>query len=120
VETVSRYFNGASDTAPNDVFAKAGERTRARALGGGEPWVPADVLPDIYIAMGQTAENVCEQEGVTREEMDAFAKLSQDRAQAAIESGFYEDEITPVTMPDGTVVRTDDCPRAGTTLEGLA
>src|ERR1700712_102788 len=59
VETVSRYFNGASDTAPSEAFAKAGERTRARAQGAQAPWSPAEGLPDIYIAMGQTAENVC-------------------------------------------------------------
>ena len=70
--------------------------------------------------MGQTAENVAEFEHVSREEMDEFAKLSQDRAVASIENGFFGDEITPVTLPDGTVVAKDDGPRAGTTLEGLA
>jgi len=70
--------------------------------------------------MGQTAENVREVEGVTREEMDAFAKLSQDRASANVANGFFEAEITPLTLPDGTVVSKDDCPREGTTLEGLA
>ena len=70
--------------------------------------------------MGQTAENVAEVEDVTREEMDEFAKLSQDRAVANIENGFFDEEITPVTLPDGTVVSKDDGPRAGTTLEGLA
>jgi acetyl-CoA C-acetyltransferase len=70
--------------------------------------------------MGQTAENVRERENVSREEMDEFAKRSQDRAVARIEDGFFADEITPVTLPDGTVVDKDDGPRAGTTLEGLA
>ena len=120
VETVSRYGSGASDTAPNTVFADAGERTAERALGGGPDWTPPTGLPDIYIAMGQTAENVAEFEHVSREEMDEFAKLSQDRAVANIENGFFDDEITPVTLPDGTVVAKDDGPRAGTTLEGLA
>ncbi len=83
-------------------------------------WSPPEGLPDLYIAMGQTAENVREYEGVTREEMDEFAKLSQDRAVASVENGFFADEITPVTLPDGTVVSKDDGPRAGTTLEGLA
>ncbi len=119
VETVSRYGSGASDTAPNGVFQHAGERTAERSLGGQPVWSPAEGLPDIYIAMGQTAENVRELENVSRQEMDEFAKLSQDRAVARIEDGYYEDEITPVTMPDGTVVSTDDGPRAGTTLEGL-
>jgi acetyl-CoA C-acetyltransferase len=120
VETVSRYFAGASDTAPNPVFAESGERTTLRAQGGQPSWTPSAGLPDIYIAMGQTAENVREAEGVTREEMDEFAKLSQDRAAEAIENGFFEREITPLTLPDGTVVSKDDCPRPGTTLEGLA
>jgi acetyl-CoA C-acetyltransferase len=120
VETVSRYGNGASDTAPNPVFSGPGERTAERALGGGPSWTPPEGLPDIYIAMGQTAENVCEVEGLTRAELDEFAKLSQDRAVANVENGFFADEITPVTVPDGTVVSTDDGPRAGTTLEGLA
>ncbi len=120
VETVSRYGNGASDTAPNPVFASAGERTAERSLGGGPAWTPPDGLPDIYIAMGQTAENVVEAEQVTREEMDEFAKLSQDRAVANVENGWFNDEIVAVTLPDGTVVSKDDGPRAGTTLEGLA
>ena len=120
VETVSRYGSGASDTAPNARFATAGERTAERALGGSPEWAPPADLPDIYIAMGQTAENVAEYEHVTREEMDEFAKLSQDRAVANVENGFFADEIIPVTLPDGTVVSKDDGPRAGTTLEGLA
>jgi acetyl-CoA C-acetyltransferase len=119
VEAVSRYGSGASDTAPNGVFQQAGERTAERSLGGQPVWSPSEGLPDIYIAMGQTAENVRELEDVSRREMDEFAKLSQDRAVARIEDGYYEDEITPVTMPDGTVVATDDGPRAGTTIEGL-
>jgi acetyl-CoA C-acetyltransferase len=77
-------------------------------------------LPDIYIAMGQTAENVREYEGVSRAEMDEFAKLSQDRAVANVENGYFADEITPVSLPDGTVAEKDDGPRAGVTLEGLA
>ena len=70
--------------------------------------------------MGQTAENVAEFEGVTREEMDEFAALSQQRATASLERGFWEREITPVTTPDGTVVSQDDGIRPGTTVEGLA
>jgi acetyl-CoA C-acetyltransferase len=120
VETVSRYNHCASDTAPNSVFAAAGERTAERALGGQPPWSPPEGLPDIYIAMGQTAENVRELEGVTRTEMDEFAKLSQDRAVENVENGFFADEITPVTLPDGAKVTTDDGPRPNTTLEGLA
>jgi acetyl-CoA C-acetyltransferase len=120
VEAVSRYGNGAADTAPNDVFKPAGERTALRAQGGQPPWSPPDGLPDIYIAMGQTAENVREIENVTRQEMDEFAALSQQRAVANVENGFFADEITPLTLPDGSVVALDDGPRPGTTVEGLA
>jgi acetyl-CoA C-acetyltransferase len=120
VETVSRYASGASDTAPNPVFGSAGERTAQRAQGGQPSWSPPEGLPDMYIAMGQTAENVREVEGVTRQEMDEFAARSQQLAVASVENGFFADEITPVTLPDGTVVSADDGPRAGTTAEGLA
>jgi acetyl-CoA C-acetyltransferase len=122
VETVSRYRYGASDTGPhNEAFKGAEERTAARSAAAGEPWTPfAAGLPDVYIAMGQTAENVAELEGVSREEMDEFALLSQQRAVESQKNGFFEREIIPVTLPDGTVVTTDDGPRANTTLEGLA
>ncbi|MFM8847679.1 MAG: acetyl-CoA C-acetyltransferase [Actinomycetota bacterium] len=120
VEAVSRYGSGASDTAPNAIFQGPGERSKLRSAGGQPTWTPPTGLSDAYIAMGQTAENVREVEGVTREEMDAFAKLSQDRASANVANGFFEAEITPLTLPDGTVVSKDDCPREGTTLEGLA
>ena len=120
VETVSRYGNGASDTAPNPAFATSGERTAERSLGGSPAWTPSEGLPDIYIAMGQTAENVVEAEQVSRQEMDEFAKLSQDRAVANVENGWFNDEIVAMTLPDGTVVSKDDGPRAGTTLDGLA
>jgi acetyl-CoA C-acetyltransferase len=120
VETVSRYAAGASDTAPNPVFQGPGERTRARAQGGQGTWTPPDGLPDIYIAMGQTAENVVEAEGVTREEMDRFGVRSQNLACEFIDKGFFEREITPLTLPDGTVVSTDDGPRAGTTYEAVS
>jgi len=75
---------------------------------------------DIYISMGQTAENVAELEKVGRQEMDEFAALSQNRAVASQENGFFEREIIPVTLADGTVVSKDDGPRANTTVEGLA
>jgi acetyl-CoA C-acetyltransferase len=120
VETVSRYMNGASDTGPhNPLFADAEARTSERT-NGASSWEPPAGLPDIYIAMGQTAENVVLAEGVTREEMDEWGARSQQRAVAAQERGFFEREITPVTTPSGTVVSKDDGPRPGTTVEKLA
>ncbi|HXW38438.1 MAG TPA: acetyl-CoA C-acetyltransferase [Acidimicrobiales bacterium] len=122
VETVSRYRFGAADTGPHhEAFATAEARTAARTPAAGEPWTPLEgVLPDVYIAMGQTAENVAELKKVSREEQDEFALQSQTRAVAAQDSGFFDREIIPVTTPAGDVVTKDDGPRRGTTLEGLA
>jgi acetyl-CoA C-acetyltransferase len=121
VETVSRFQYGASDTGPhNPAFADAEGRTQARAPKVTDPWTPPKGLPDVYIAMGQTAENVAEYEKVTREEMDEFAALSQQRAVESQGNGFFEREIIPVTLEDGTVVTKDDGPRPGTTVEGLS
>ena len=121
VETVSRFGLGASDVGPhNPRFAEAEARTAARTPKVTEPWSPPTGLPDVYIAMGQTAENVAELEKVSREEMDQFALLSQTRAVESQGNGFFEREIIPVTTPGGTVVTKDDGPRPGTTLEGLA
>jgi acetyl-CoA C-acetyltransferase len=117
VETVSQYASGASDTAPNATFKDSGARTRQRAEGGHGTWAPGEGLPDVYIAMGQTAENVVEHEGVTREEMDRFGVRSHNLACAHIDNGFFEREITPITLADGTVVSKDDGPRAGTNYE---
>jgi acetyl-CoA C-acetyltransferase len=121
VETVSRYANGAADTGPhNPLFADAEARTFERAPVAGDPWTPLAGLPDVYIAMGQTAENVAEFKKVSRQEQDEFAVQSQTRAVTAQETGFFEREIIPVTTPNGDVVTKDDGPRPGTTLEGLA
>jgi acetyl-CoA C-acetyltransferase len=121
VEAVSRYMNGASDVGPHhEAFAEAEARTAERAQGGAETWTPPSGLPDIYIAMGQTAENVVQAEGVSRQEMDEWGARSQQRAVESQENGFFEREITPYTLPDGTVVSKDDGPRAGTTVEKLA
>ena len=122
VETVSRFGSGASDSgkAMNPVFGDALARTESRSAKFTEPWKPAAGLPDIYIAMGQTAENVVEQEGVSRLEMDEFAVRSQELAVQHQENGFFSREIIPVTLPDGTVMSKDDGPRAGTTLEKLS
>jgi acetyl-CoA C-acetyltransferase len=123
VEAVSRFGKGMSDGLPdtqNPRFREATERSAARSAGGMKPWEPASGLPDVYIAMGQTAENVRELEGVTRAEMDRFAALSQQRAVASQENGFFEREIAPLELPDGKVVSRDDGPRPGTTVEKLA
>ncbi len=121
VETVSRYMNGAADTGPHNVlFTDAEARTVARTPKVTEAWAPQSGLPDVYIQMGQTAENVAEYENVSRLEMDEFAVMSQNRAVAAQERGFFEREIVPVTLADGTVISKDDGPRPGTNLEGLS
>ena len=122
VETVSRYGAGASDSAKamNPVFADAMARTATRSEKVTDPWTPQPGLPDIYISMGQTAENVAEFEQVSRAEMDEFALRSQELAVASQSNGFFEREIIPYTLPDGTVMTSDDGPRAGTTLEKLA
>jgi acetyl-CoA C-acetyltransferase len=120
VETVSRYASGASDTAPNPIFKTPGERTKARAAGGQPKWTPPLGISDMYIAMGQTAENVRETENVSRQEMDEFAARSQQRACENVANGFFEREITPLTLPDGRVIAKDDGPRAGTTVEALS
>jgi acetyl-CoA C-acetyltransferase len=122
VETVSRYGSGASDSgkALNPLFSDALARTQSRSEKVTVPWTAQPGLPDIYIAMGQTAENVAELENVSRLEMDEFAVRSQALAVAHQENGFFEREIIPVTLPDGTVISKDDGPRAGTTLEKLS
>jgi acetyl-CoA C-acetyltransferase len=125
VETVSRYAKGNSDAWPdtrNPVFAEAEERSLKAAQGGVEWHDPrADgAVPDIYLAMGQTAENLAQAKGITREQMDEFGVRSQNLAEKAIADGFWQREIIPVTAPDGTVISKDDGPRAGVTTEGVA
>lgn len=126
VETVSRFAKGNSDSLPdtrNPLFAEAEARSTLLETGGVDGWTDprlGGALPDVYIAMGQTAENVARREGITREEMDRFGVRSQNLAEAAIARGFYASEITPVTLPDGTIVAADDGPRAGVTYEAMA
>ena len=126
VECVSRYPKGAADYLPdtmNPVFDGALARSAARAGEGGDPWQdPRDLgeLPDVYIAMGQTAENVAQVKGVTRAMQDEFAVRLQNLAEKAIANGFWEREITPITLPDGRIVSSDDGPRPGVTLEAVA
>jgi acetyl-CoA C-acetyltransferase len=126
VECVSRYANGRGDGLPgthNDVFATARARTVERSEGAGGDWHDPrldGLAPDVYIAMGQTAENLAQLKGVSREIQDEFGVRSQNLAEQAIASGFWAREITPVTLPDGTVVSKDDGPRAGVTLDAVA
>ena len=121
VETVSRYMNGAADTGPhNELFADAEQRSAERTSGESGNWEAPDGLPDVYIAMGQTAENVAEHLGISRERQDEFGVRSQNLAEAAMKRGFFEQEITPYTLPDGSVVSKDDGIREGTTLEGVS
>jgi acetyl-CoA C-acetyltransferase len=126
VECVSRYGNGSSDSWPdtqNAVFTAAKERTGARSGAGAPDWHdPREdgQVPDVYIAMGQTAENVAQLRGITRQAQDEFGVRSQNLAEKALANGFWQRDITPLTLPDGTVVAADDGPRAGTTLEKVA
>jgi acetyl-CoA C-acetyltransferase len=126
VEMVSRFAKGNSDSLPdthNPRFADAETRVAKVAESGADSWHdPREDgdIPDVYVAMGQTAENLALLKDVTRQDMDEFAVRSQNLAEEAIGNGFWEREITPVTTPDGTVVSTDDGPRAGTTLEGIS
>lgn len=126
VETVSNFSKGTADHWPdthNPIFADAEARTAARAEGGAPVWTDPraeGLLPDVYIPMGQTAENVAQMTGITREEQDRWGVRSQERAVAAVDRGHFANEITPVTMPDGTVVSADDGPRPGTTYEKIS
>ena len=120
VECVSRFQYGMADGGPqNPRFQEAVDRTATRNAEGAA-WAPAEGLPDIYMSMGETAENVAQHMKVSRREQDEFAALSQQRAVAAQERGFFDREIVPVTNADGTVVAKDDGPRPGTTVEKLA
>jgi acetyl-CoA C-acetyltransferase len=125
VETVSRYGKGTSDSWPdthNPVFTEAEERTAEAAKGGVDWHDPREdgLVPDIYMTMGQTAENVATLRGLTREELDEFGVRSQNLAEKAIANGFWAREITPVTTPDGNVVAADDGPRPGVTIEAVS
>jgi len=126
VEMVSRYVKGNSDMIPgtaNPLFDEAVARTAKTAETGADSWRDpreSGQIPDVYIAMGQTAENLARQKDISREQMDEFAARSQNLAEKAIANGFFEREITPVTTPGGTVMTKDDGPRAGVTVEGMA
>jgi acetyl-CoA C-acetyltransferase len=105
VEWVSRY---------NERQEAAGAADQNEKLQGNNG------QPNVYIPMGLTAENVADKWEVSRADMDKYAQRSQELAVAAQESGFFDREIVPVTLPDGTVVAKDEGPRASSTLEKLA
>jgi acetyl-CoA C-acetyltransferase len=106
VECVSRYSYGAANT-------REGRNPRL------EPGNP-EGYPDIYISMGETAENVAEREHVTRQEMDLYATRSQRLAVESQGNGYFDREIVPVPLPNGTTMTCDDGPRPNTTPEVLA
>jgi acetyl-CoA C-acetyltransferase len=139
VEAISRGRRGHSDSPPvvdgadprdrsrnpwtNPLFTQAQARSSQRASGGAPTWTdPRDrgELPDVYVAMGQTAENVAALRGVSRAEQDEFAARSQQLYEQAAAAGFWKREITPVTLSDGAVMEADESPRAATTVERLA
>jgi acetyl-CoA C-acetyltransferase len=127
VECVSRYRGfGSAGVDPvdthNPVFAVAEQRSLAAAASNRRWHDPRGdgLLPDIYIAMGQTAENVATIRGISRAEQDEFGVRSQNLAEKAIANQIFDAEIVPVTLPDGTVVSADDGPRPGTTIEAVS
>lgn len=128
VEMVSRFSKGSSDEIPgqdlrNPLFDPAAQRSAARSAAEPAPWSdPRErgELPDAFISMGATAENVQQLYGISRADQDAYALLSQQRTAAARERGFWAREITPVALPDGTRISDDESPRPETTTEGLA
>ncbi|MCR3753668.1 acetyl-CoA C-acetyltransferase [Lentzea californiensis] len=121
VECVSRYMHSGAPSF-NPLFEAAQQRTLDTAASNA-PWTDPRLdgeLPDYYISMGQTAENVATQMGISRHDQDEFGVRSQNLAEKAIADGFFAREITPVTLPDGTVVSTDDGPRSGVTYEAVS
>lgn len=126
VESVSNFALGKSDGLPDTkhpAYAAAMERTKELAQDASRTWSdPREdgLTPDIYIAMGDTAENVAQYKSVSRRAQDEWAALSQNRAEAAKARGFWTKDITPVQLADGTMVTQDDGPRAGVTVEGLS
>jgi len=124
VEMVSRFIKGSSDSLPdtqNPRFDEAQQRTQDRSMGA-EDWedtVPLDTLPDIYIPMGQTAENVAAIKGISREAQDDWGYESQMRYAKADAEGFWAREITPITLANGETLAKDDSPRANTDRDAM-
>lgn len=128
VETISRSTKGTSDHIEgqnlfNPLFDAARTLTEERQRGAAPRWEDpreAGELPDVYIAMGQTAENVQQKIGMSRADQDAFAVRSQNLAEQAATDGFWNTDITPVVLGDGTLMERDDSPRTGVTIEAVS
>ena len=129
LQTIRMAFH-AIERGEGDTYVAAGSESVTRTYGramDSEDLNPRftdedrdDFINHVYIPMGNTAENVAEKYGISRERMDEFAKRSQDRAVEAQKNGFFDWEITPIEVPDGRVIRDDDGPRPNTTMEKLA
>jgi acetyl-CoA C-acetyltransferase len=129
LQTIRMAFH-AIKVGEGDTYLAAGTESVSRTYGKGfdsEDLNPRftdnsrpDYINDVYIPMGNTAENVAERYGITRARMDEFAKRSQDRAVEAQKNGFFDREIVPIELPDGRTIKDDDGPRPNTTLEKLA
>ena len=129
LQTIRMAFH-AIKAGEGDTYLAAGTESVSRTYGKGfdsEDLNPRftdnsrpDYINDVYIPMGNTAENVAERYGITRARMDEFAKRSQDRAVEAQKNGFFDREIVPIELPDGRTIKDDDGPRPNTTLEKLA
>ncbi len=122
VECVSRYDAAHPREVRHPTFNAAHNAARHlfdQDLAWTDPR-KRSVLPDAYISMGWTAEFVARATGTTRRDQDDYALLSQQRAADAAATGFFSQEIAPVTLPGGTTVSADDCPRPATTAEILA
>lgn len=129
LQTIRMAFH-AIKLGEGDTYVAAGTESVSRTYGKGfdaDDLNPRftdperdDYINNVYIPMGNTAENVAERYGITRERMDEFAKRSQDRAVESQKNGFFDWEIAPIEVPDGRTIMADDGPRPNTTLEKLA
>jgi acetyl-CoA C-acetyltransferase len=129
LQTIRMAFH-AIQRGEGDTYIAAGSESVTRTYGkamDSEDLNPRftdeerdDFINHVYIPMGNTAENVAEKFGISRERMDEFAKRSQDRAVESQKNGFFDWEIAPIEVPDGRLIRDDDGPRPNTTMEKLA
>lgn len=129
LQTIRMAFH-AIEAHEGEVFVAGGVESTTRTLGVGfseKDLNPrfvdhqrSDFINEMFIPMGLTAENVAKKFGITRERMDEFAKLSQDRAVLAQSDGTFDREIVPYPLNDTTLVAKDDGPRPNTTLETLS